>query len=147
MTSAQVYSLDKLMAQTRLLAADYYKATQQTLPVSSELANYDAMRLLALSPPPSPMRGVDAVFQDKKIQIKARVLFKEDRQGYRLGQVQPDGLWDVLVLVLFNPEYEPDFAKIKYFPDCLCSRILGANLRRFAFMRAAAYGEATIGEM
>ena len=43
-----VYKLDKLMAETRRLAAEYRRSTGSTLPVSAELAKFDAISLLGL---------------------------------------------------------------------------------------------------
>ncbi len=36
-----VYAVDKLMAQTRKLAADFRQMTGQPLPVTAEIANFD----------------------------------------------------------------------------------------------------------
>jgi hypothetical protein len=108
MPELEVYALETLMDKTRLLAAEYYRTMQQSLPVSAELATYDACRLLGLTRNTTPLRGVDATMGGKKILIKSRVLFKPDQSAARLGQIQQDGLWDSLVLVLFNARYEPD---------------------------------------
>ncbi len=102
-----VYEVERLMAQTRRLAAEYYQTTQQTLPVSSELARFDAMRLLKLSKPEQAYKGVDALDGQHKIQIKGRVIFNTDRKNYRLGQINREGDWNRLLLVLFNNFYEP----------------------------------------
>ena len=103
-----VYAVDKLMAETRRLAAEYYRATQQTLPVSGELAKYDAGQLLGLNYPENIEAGVDAL--DKhglRIQIKSRVIFKEHYGGYRIGQFNMEGAWGKLVLLLMSDDYQP----------------------------------------
>ena len=41
-----VYSVDKLMAQTRKQAAECRQMTGQPLPVTAEIINYDAARLV-----------------------------------------------------------------------------------------------------
>jgi len=103
----QVFAVDKLMAETRRLAANYYKTTQQTLPITSELARFDAMSLLGLKEPPSPIAGVDALtLTDENIQIKGRVIFDEGKGGYRIGQLNMDGKWHIVLLVLMNQDYE-----------------------------------------
>jgi len=102
-----VYDIDKLMIQTRRLAADYRQATGQVLPVSADLAQYDAVRLLSLQTPAALESGVDAVSGDTRYQIKSRVLFDQHKRGYRVGQLNPNGHWDVALLVLFNAQYEP----------------------------------------
>lgn len=103
-----VYDIDQLMTQTRKLAAEYYRTTKQPLPLSSELAKYDACRLLKLQEAEEITKGVDAFDEnDKPIQVKSRVIFKEGNSGYRIGQLNLEGGWESTVLVLFSPEYEP----------------------------------------
>jgi hypothetical protein len=50
-------SIDKLMAEARRLAVEYRQTTGKTLPVTSEIAVYDAIRLLNLDQH-LPGRGV-----------------------------------------------------------------------------------------
>ncbi len=105
-----VYSVDKLMAETRRLAAEYRRATGSTLPVTTELANYDAVRLLEMQPAPKDAVGYDAFSPneqgDRKIQIKGRVIFDEQKGGQRLGQINTNQEWDSLLLVLMDENYE-----------------------------------------
>jgi hypothetical protein len=108
----ELYSVDKLMAQTRKLAADYRRATGQPLPVSAEIANYDAARLLDLEIIQPPPGGYDAVglsgqWQDKKVQIKGRAIFDEKKPGQRIGQLKVEQPWDTVVLVIMDDNYEP----------------------------------------
>lgn len=102
-----LYDLDKLMSETRRLAAEYRRTTGQTLPVSADLAQYDACRLLNLSKPEELFSGVDAVKGALKIQIKGRVIFDAAKMNQRIGQLNDKGLWDAIYLVLFNENYEP----------------------------------------
>lgn len=103
-----VYAVEELMKQTRRLAADYYRTTQQTLPVSNELAKYDACRLLNLTEVNESVKGVDAIdAENTPILIKSRVIFKDGNNSYRVGQFNTDGEWQKVVLVLFDPDYEP----------------------------------------
>ena len=105
------YDVDKLMAEARRLAADYHKATGQTLPLSNEIARHDAMRLLNLQPPAEPLAGVDAIGEGEraglKVQIKGRVMFDDSRTRQRVGQLGFDGQWDRIVLVLMDENYQP----------------------------------------
>lgn len=105
------YDVDKLMAEARRLAADYHKATGQTLPLSNEIARHDAVRLLKLQLPAEPLAGVDALGCDErsglKFQIKGRVQFDDSRNRQRIGQLAFDGQWDVVVLVLMDEDYQP----------------------------------------
>ena len=106
-----IHAVDKLMEQTRSLAVEYYQATGQTLPVSIELARYDAVRLLDLETPKDKMIGVDAVGTESRdgrlLQIKGRVIFDDSKTSYRIGQVNSEGEWESLLLVLFDAAYMP----------------------------------------
>lgn len=107
-----VYSVDKLIAQARQLAADYKRATGKPLPgVSAEVAEYDAARLLDLELCREPQGGYDAVGRGAReglrVQIKGRAIFDERKSGQRIGQVKADQEWDLLVLVLLDQHFEP----------------------------------------
>ncbi|HUT41486.1 MAG TPA: hypothetical protein VM011_09110, partial [Gammaproteobacteria bacterium] len=56
-----VYSIDKLISETRRLAAEYRRSTGQALPVSAEIARHDAARLLGLTLCEPGTAGVDAI--------------------------------------------------------------------------------------
>ena len=107
MEKVNLISIDTLMSQTRALAANYYKTTQQTLPVSHELAKYDAIRLMNLIEASPGTKGVDACAEGIRYQIKSRVCFNPQGNSYRIGQLNLEGAWDTTLLVLLNEEYEP----------------------------------------
>lgn len=107
-----IYSVEKLMSQARKLAADYRKATGQTLAISGEIAKHDAARLLDLEPCADPQCGYDAVGKSgslagRRIQIKGRAIFDEGKSGQRIGQLRAEKDWDSVVLVLMDEEFQP----------------------------------------
>lgn len=106
-----IYSIDKLMAETRRLAAEFRRSTGQTLPVSGEIARYDAARLLGLTLCDQRTGGVDAIGNNQRegqrIQIKSRVITLKKKSGARIGQLNPNGEWDAVVLVILDEDYEP----------------------------------------
>ncbi len=106
-----VYAADKLIAQARLLAAEYRRTMGKPLPgISSEIAEHDAVKLLRLEPRPEGASGYDAVDPARdglRIQIKSRTIFDESKSGQRVGQLKMDQAWDAVVLVLMDEEYEP----------------------------------------
>jgi hypothetical protein len=107
-----VYAVDKLMAQARQLARDYRRATGKPLGgISNEIAQYDAARLLDLTPVAPGQGGYDALGNNgpragKRIQIKGRMVGDAGLRGSRIGQIKPDQDWDSVVLVLLDAEME-----------------------------------------
>ncbi len=109
----EVYQLDILMEETRQLASKYRDATGQPLPVSHDLACYDAIRYLNLKTPDKNEASVNAISNDVsdglKFQIKGRVQFNSSKgKQQRIGQLNLEGNWDVCLLVLLNEDYESD---------------------------------------
>lgn len=106
-----VYSTDKLVTEARRLAAEYRRATGKPLGISSEIAEFDAAKLLDLSLCDQKNGGYDAIGrgkrEGKKIQIKGRAVFDEKKSGQRVGQLKLDQDWDAIVLVIMDEEYEP----------------------------------------
>ncbi len=113
-----VYQLDILMEETRQLASKYRDATGQPLPVSHDLACYDAIRYLELGTPEKPEASIDAIstadisdviLKDQKIQIKGRVQFASAKgKQQRIGQLNLEGNWDCCLLVLLDENYDSD---------------------------------------
>lgn len=106
-----VYSVDKLMAEARRLAAEYRRATGKTLPISGEIAVSDAVRLLGLTAAGEPGLGYDATRGAgeaiERLQIKARVVFDEIKSAHRIGELKLDRPWEAVLLVLLDQDYEP----------------------------------------
>lgn len=111
-TAVSVYSVDKLIAETRRLAAEYRRATGSTLPVTVEIARHDVSRLLGFELVPlNAEGGFDAIGSGRwdglRIQIKGRALFDEGKASPRIGQFKLGQEWDVVMLLLMDEDYEP----------------------------------------
>lgn len=106
-----LYSVDKLMAEARRLAAEYRRTTGKTLPISGEIAVSDAVRLLGLEEVTDSSAGCDAIRRQgdtqERLLIKARVVFDEIKSAHRLGELKLDRRWDAVLLVLLDANYEP----------------------------------------
>jgi hypothetical protein len=108
-----IYSVDKLMAETRRIAAEYRRTMGKSLGgVSGEIAIHDACRLLDLEPVTGNAQGgYDAVGrgdrEGKRVQIKGRAIFDEGKSGQRIGQLKVEQEWDSVVLVLMDDNFEP----------------------------------------
>lgn len=106
-----LYQLDELMAQTRKLAAQYRLQTGQILPISNELAKYDARHILDLCSPDADLKlkSVDCVAPGTPFtfQVKARVVFKVPA-SQRVGQLNLLGDWTQTLLVIYDERYQAD---------------------------------------
>lgn len=106
-----LYSIDKLIDETRRLAAEFKRTTGTMLPVSGEIARYDVSHHLDLTLDNDPSSGFDAignnVREGLRVQIKSRVVGDSVKSGHRLGQMNPNGNWDIVILSLMNDEFEP----------------------------------------
>lgn len=111
-TPAAVYSLDRLIAEARRLAAEYRRATGRPLPgVSAEIAEHDAARILGLELMQDRSQGFDAVGRGPReglrYQIKGRAVFADQRGGQRIGELKAEREWDRLALVILDDDFEP----------------------------------------
>jgi hypothetical protein len=110
--SKDIYSIEKLMHETRLLAAKYREQTGTALPLTGEIARFDASKNLQLKLIDDPNSSYDAIglydsLKQQKIIIKGRVIFDKSKSSPRLGQLNVDADWDAVVLVLYDESYQP----------------------------------------
>jgi hypothetical protein len=108
-----LYSIDKLMHETRQLAARYREATGTSLPVTGEIARFDVAKALNLSLIDDPSSPIDAIglvepYKDQQFLIKGRAIFEDSKHTPRIGQLNTDQDWDYVALVLFDERYEPE---------------------------------------
>ena len=102
------YKIDLLMEQARSLAADFRSSTGKTLPVSAEIALYDAARLLSLQPVDESVAGIDLTDANDefRFQVKSRVIFPGAKSAPRIGAINTSGEWTHVLLVIMNEAYE-----------------------------------------
>ena len=107
-----VYSVDKLITETRRIAKEYRIATGKTLPVTPEIAINDAISILEMQANESKSVGYDAIYnrngEELKVQIKGRAIFDDKKGGYRIGQLKVEQDWDAIVLVIMNADFMPE---------------------------------------
>ena len=106
-----LYSIDKLINETRRLAAEFKRSTGTMLPVSGEIARYDVSTLLKLKLSDDVNCGYDAVGSEQRdglrVLIKSRVVGDCIKSGHRIGQLNVNGNWDIIILSLMDNEFEP----------------------------------------
>ena len=107
-----VYSVNKLITETRRIAKEYRLATGKTLPVTPEIAINDAISILEMQPNETKNAGYDAIYdrdgEQLKVQIKGRAIFNDKKQGYRIGQLKLEQDWDAIILVIMNEDFFPE---------------------------------------
>jgi hypothetical protein len=106
--SQNTYNIALLMEQTRIVAADFHKTTGQALPVTAELACFDAIDKLNLQKLDGK-EGVDAIDinnSQEKYLIKGRVIFKGGKARQKLGQLSLEAGWEFLLVVLYDADYQ-----------------------------------------
>ena len=107
-----VYSVNKLITETRRIAKEYRLATGKTLPVTPEIAINDAISILEMQPNETKNAGYDAIYdrdgEQLKVQIKGRAIFNDKKGGYRIGQVKVEQEWDAIILVIMNGDFMPE---------------------------------------
>ena len=106
-----LYSIDKLIDETRRLAAEFKRTTGTMLPVSGEIARYDVSRHLDLTLTNDSNCGYDAIGnnqrKDLRVQIKGRVIGNAVKTCHRIGQLNANADWDIVILSLMDDEFEP----------------------------------------
>ena len=106
-----VYSIDKLIEETRRLAAEFRRTTGTMLPVSGEIARYDVSDKLELKLNEDQTSGYDAVGtgsrEGLKVQIKGRVVGAVLKSSHRIGQFNTDGNWDLVIVSLMDDDFQP----------------------------------------
>ncbi len=114
------YDVNLLMTQTRKLASDYRRETGQALPVTEELARFDAINILGLIKKEG-VDGIDAISanrtdggledkssgKDESYLIKGRVIFKGGKARQKLGRISLQAAWTRLLMVIYDAEYLP----------------------------------------
>jgi hypothetical protein len=106
-----LYSIDKLINETRRLAAEFKRTTGTMLPVSGEIARYDVAQHLDLTLSHDSNCGYDAIGNNQRdglrVQIKSRVIGNSVKSNHRIGQLNANGDWDIVILSLMDDDFEP----------------------------------------
>ena len=100
-----------LLREVKGLAREYYELTEKPLGVTGEIAEYEVARILKLELSRPRQSGYDAVREgDGKtelLQIKGRRLTPSSKASQRIGSINLEKDWDVVILVLLDEHYEP----------------------------------------
>lgn len=96
----------KILAEAKVLAQEYRKATGKPLGITGEVAEFEAARILKLELTPARTAGYDAIERVngtiRRLQIKGRCLLPACKPGQRLGSIWPEKEWDAVLMVLLD---------------------------------------------
>jgi hypothetical protein len=100
-----------LLRSAKAIAKEYYRLTGRPLGITGEVAEYEAARLLGVELAEVRQAGYDAVRRRPDggvdlIQIKGRCFARGFESGQRLGTIQLERKWDVVMMVLLDPDFE-----------------------------------------
>jgi hypothetical protein len=97
----------KILEAVRPLAIEYYLVTGKPLGITSEIAEFEAARILGLELCGPRQAGYDACRTtssgETRIQIKGRRLM--DAKSGRVGTIRLTHEWDSVILVLLDVEF------------------------------------------
>jgi hypothetical protein len=98
----------QLLDQAKGIAREYRTITGRPLGITSEVAGYEAARLLHLSLCKAHQADYDATGPDgKRFQIKGRVIYARSKPAKRFGSIRLDHEWDAVLLVLLEADFSP----------------------------------------
>lgn len=102
----------EILAQAKVLGAEYYRLTGKPLGVTGEVAEYVAAEKLGLELAPARTEGYDAIRRtpagEQHIQVKGRAYSKNAKPSQKLGTIKRGSPCDsVLVVLLDNGTLEP----------------------------------------
>jgi len=101
-----------IIQAVRDLAIRYYEETGKPLGVTSEIAEFEAAKILGLELCAARQAGYDAIrvagHGPKRVQIKGRRIREASNPGQRVGRIKFDHEWDSVILVLLDDRYEAD---------------------------------------
>jgi hypothetical protein len=101
------HKLDQTIREAKRVAIAFRAITGRPLGITGEIAEYEAARLLNLRLADVRQSGFDAFGEnDIKVQIKGRCLQEGGKKSQRVGKIQLDKDWDIVLLVILDPDYE-----------------------------------------
>ena len=103
--------IGKILERAKSAAIDYYQLTGKPLGITGEIGEYYAAKYLGLTLSDARTAGYDAIDSSgRRIQIKARSIAAQKMPpGQRLGSIRLEHDWDVVVLVVMDEMFEPQF--------------------------------------
>ncbi len=103
--------IESVLEDAKKVAKQYKRLTGKPLGITGEVAEFTAAKLLNLELAQARQSGYDAIRKQHgkgvMVQIKGRSLPRKTNPGARIGTIQLDKKWDIIVLVLLDEDLEP----------------------------------------
>ncbi len=103
--------IESVLEDAKKVARQYKRLTGKPLGITGEVAEFTAAKLLHLELAEARQSGYDAIQKRHgkvvKIQIKGRSLPRKRNPGARIGRIQLEKEWDLVLLVLLDEDLEP----------------------------------------
>lgn len=103
--------IESVLEDAKKVAKQYKRLTGKPLGITGEVAEFTAAKLLNLELTQARQSGYDAIRKQHgkvvKVQIKGRSLPRKTNPGARIGRIQLEKKWDIVVLVLLDEDLEP----------------------------------------
>ena len=108
---ASIRKIGKSLEKAKQAAIEYYQLTGKPLGITGEVGEYLAAKHLRLKLAEARAPGYDAIDRaGRLIQIKSRSISSENRlTGRMLGSIRLDHKWDVVVFVMMDEMFEPQY--------------------------------------
>ena len=106
--SQQQKELERLAAEVRVLAIEYYRLTGKPLGITGEIGEVETAKLLDLKLAPARQAGYDATDRSgRKLQIKARCIPDGPPRSQQVGSIKFKHRWNAVLLILMDMRFEP----------------------------------------
>jgi hypothetical protein len=116
-----------LIAQAKVIAAEYYALTGKPLGISGEVAEHDAARLLGLTLSPAREASIDATLaigsKSETIQIKGRAVDPDRPYVGRVSRMKLEPRFDAAILVLMDKRTFETIEIWRAEYDDICARL------------------------
>jgi len=100
----------EVLHEAKILARRFYRLTGKPLGITGEVAEYEAATKLGLKLHSARQAGYDATTlrngHEFQIQIKGRCVSNQAKLNRRLGSIDLDKSFDVVLLVLLDSEFD-----------------------------------------
>jgi hypothetical protein len=98
-----------ILHEAKALAREYYQLTGKPLGITSEVAEYEAARILGVELTPARQAGYDGIEKAlgviSRVQIKGRVV-QPNSKGQMVGRINTLNEWDTVMLVLLDEYFD-----------------------------------------